>query len=341
MKLFRIGLCFIALACDSAFAALSVTDVSAQQRYPWNGMVDVSFTITGEEDKKYAVSFVARDVVGGTNLTMKTLYKSDGTAAALTNQLEHGTYKWVWDAAADLPDGFNCERVAVEVNAERRIKYVVRFHSNGGSGTMADQAFAYDESKSLSANSFTKSGYAFFGWSLSTSAVRKFTDSQVVGDISGDAATVDLYAIWTRADIANGLDCPSYPWMTDSTNPWRRSTETKIGGCSLTPHDGSDLVMSSGAGGGVADSWIQTTVVGPATCSFYYATYSAGGTFQIYVDSSCRESISCATSSSGSWFYKTVSIASGVHKVKLNYHHPGYGFAVGGNGVRIDQFTVK
>ena len=51
MKLFRIGLCFIALACDSAFAALSVTDVSAQQRYPWNGMVDVSFTITGEEDK--------------------------------------------------------------------------------------------------------------------------------------------------------------------------------------------------------------------------------------------------------------------------------------------------
>lgn len=116
MKLFRIGLCFIALVCDSAFAALAVTGVSAQQRYPWNGMVDVSFTIMGEEGKKYATSFVARDVVGGTNLTMKTLYKSDGTAAALTNQLAHGTYKWVWDAAADLPDGFDCERVAVDVN---------------------------------------------------------------------------------------------------------------------------------------------------------------------------------------------------------------------------------
>lgn len=135
MKLFCISLCLATLICDSAFAALSVTDVSAQQRYPWNGKVDVSFTITGEEGKKYATSFVARDVVGGTNLAMKTVYKSDGSSAALTNQLEHGTYKWVWDAAADLPDGFNCEQVVVDVNARFEPIYMVVDLSAGSSAT--------------------------------------------------------------------------------------------------------------------------------------------------------------------------------------------------------------
>ena len=85
-----------------AIAAESIS-ITATPRYPWNGKVDLKFTIDGTSGTKYDTSFTAKDVAGGTNLTMKTLYKSNGTAAnAAKEQLLPGTYNWVWDATADL-----------------------------------------------------------------------------------------------------------------------------------------------------------------------------------------------------------------------------------------------
>jgi uncharacterized repeat protein (TIGR02543 family) len=86
----------------SAVAAEPTISVSARQRYPWNGLVDLKFTITGESGTKYDTSFVAKDMVGGTNIAMKTIRKSDGTSAAAVEQLLPGSYNWVWDAPADL-----------------------------------------------------------------------------------------------------------------------------------------------------------------------------------------------------------------------------------------------
>ena len=101
---------------------IEVDDGAARQRYPWNGMVDVEFTIavTGESGVKYDTSFLAKDLVGGTSLPMKTVHKSDGSSVVLTNALAAGTYKWVWNTAADLPKGFSCERVKVEINVVRK-----------------------------------------------------------------------------------------------------------------------------------------------------------------------------------------------------------------------------
>ena len=57
----------------------------------------------GIRGPKYDTSFTAKDVTGGTNLTMKTLYKSNGTAANVGKEaLLPGTYNWVWDAEEDL-----------------------------------------------------------------------------------------------------------------------------------------------------------------------------------------------------------------------------------------------
>ena len=96
-----------------------VKDVVARQRYPWNGLVDVIFTITGDIGTTYDVSFTAKDLVGNTNLTMKTLYKSDGAAAnAAKEQLLPGTYNWVWDVTADLGEGVVLDHVTVSVNVQ-------------------------------------------------------------------------------------------------------------------------------------------------------------------------------------------------------------------------------
>ena len=98
---------------------LSLKGITAKQRYPWNGKVDVQFKLETSDSNNCVVMLFAKDVAGGTNLPMRTVYKLDGTAVNMAGEsLPSGTYSWVWDAAADLPDGFECERVTVEVKAE-------------------------------------------------------------------------------------------------------------------------------------------------------------------------------------------------------------------------------
>ena len=102
------------ICASAAFAADPAITVSAKQRYPWNGLVDLQFTITGTSGTKYDTSFTAKDLEGGTNITMRTIRKADGSAANVTKeQLMPGTYNWVWDAAADLPKDWKSDRVTV------------------------------------------------------------------------------------------------------------------------------------------------------------------------------------------------------------------------------------
>ena len=65
----------LALVSFTAFASDPAITVSARQRYPWNGLVDVHFTITGDAGTKYDTSFTAKDMVGNTNIAMRTIRK--------------------------------------------------------------------------------------------------------------------------------------------------------------------------------------------------------------------------------------------------------------------------
>ena len=127
----------LAHVCASAGLAADPTiTVLARQRYPWNGLVDINFTITGTSGTKYDTSFTAKDMVGNTNIAMRTIRKTDGTAAAAKEQLQPGTYSWVWDAAADLPKDFQCDRVTVSGSAaEHKYLYMVIDLSSGSSSS--------------------------------------------------------------------------------------------------------------------------------------------------------------------------------------------------------------
>ena len=53
-----LGTGLLTLIGVAAFAAPTITGVTAQQRYPWNGKVDISYTVTGDiaaEAKQRAV----------------------------------------------------------------------------------------------------------------------------------------------------------------------------------------------------------------------------------------------------------------------------------------------
>ena len=208
----------------SAVAAEPGITVEARQRYPWNGLVDLKFTITGESGTKYDTSFVAKDMVGGTNIAMKTIRKSNGVAAEEKEKLLPGTYNWIWDAAADLPDGFKCDRMTVTGTADlSAFPYTVKFNANGGTGTMANQSFTYGTSKVLTANAFTRTGYVFQGWATSASGGKVYNDMQKVQDLTTTSgAAVNLYAVWKAAlymviDLSSGAksylaDVPEGGW---------------------------------------------------------------------------------------------------------------------------------
>ena len=90
------------------------------------------------------------------------------------------------------------------------IQYRIRYHGNGAtSGSMDDQIFSYDETKTLTGNAFYNNGLKFKGWSTSSTGSVNYTDKQLVKNLSStDGAIIDLYAVWdaktTKTIVYNG-----------------------------------------------------------------------------------------------------------------------------------------
>lgn len=78
-------------------------------------------------------------------------------------------------------------------------QYTVTFDANGGTGSMAQQTFAYNVSQKLTANSYSKTGYSFTGWNTKVDGTGighadeaniTITSNELVGK------SVTLYAQW-------------------------------------------------------------------------------------------------------------------------------------------------
>ena len=76
--------------------------------------------------------------------------------------------------------------------------YKVHFEANGGTGTMADQAFTYDASNELSENKYTRRGYVFLGWNMKADGTGQPYENQIaVSNLTEKPdETISLYAQW-------------------------------------------------------------------------------------------------------------------------------------------------
>ena len=97
------------LVCTAVTASADITfevkDVEAHQRYPWNGKVDIDFTIdSAVEGSNFAVRVEAKDTVGKTNITLKTVKYEDKVALSSLEKLPAGRHRVTWDADQDVPD---------------------------------------------------------------------------------------------------------------------------------------------------------------------------------------------------------------------------------------------
>ena len=95
---------FMALAALAAPADPTVTDVVAKQRYPWNGLVDITCKVTGisgTDQWKFSVAAVMPDTGNARKVSQFWVVKN-GVNSTDRKVQANGTYKLLWDAKADL-----------------------------------------------------------------------------------------------------------------------------------------------------------------------------------------------------------------------------------------------
>lgn len=94
-------------------------------------------------------------------------------------------------------------RLIINTITPNMSKYTIVFNANGGQGTMNSMTMVFDENNSevdwLPANTFTRSGYTFAGWTTNANGTGTvYEDMARVQSLSSqNGAIVTLYAKWT------------------------------------------------------------------------------------------------------------------------------------------------
>ena len=175
------------------YAVWALEDVdlkSFRQRYPWNGLVDIDFVLTGVAGRNYTLLVQARDNVGGTNLNVRTVLDEKLEAKGNPLAVSAGTHRIVWNADADLSDGFKCDDVSV------RLAFVttVEFDACGGQCDIATKQYVLGDSYEELPTP-TKSGCVFKGWYSDA----EYKVSVTTESLAVPSATV-LYAKWEAGE---------------------------------------------------------------------------------------------------------------------------------------------
>ena len=116
----------------AANADVSVEDVKCTPRYPWNGLVDIEYTI-GCDDPEAEIYVNPVGFNGDTGLTVfPTHFTGDGA----TNTVKAGKHTMVWDAKADLGNLFSSKNFQIKMYAGKKLsRYIVIDISGGTNAT--------------------------------------------------------------------------------------------------------------------------------------------------------------------------------------------------------------
>lgn len=121
----------VALGAGVVLADVSVLDVTCTPRTPWNGLVDVSYTIASDDpEAEIYVNPVAYDAD-----RRLTLFPSAFTGDGATNTVKAGKHKMVWDATKDF-GAFSSSSFQLKIYAGERLpRYVWIDLSSGADST--------------------------------------------------------------------------------------------------------------------------------------------------------------------------------------------------------------
>ncbi|MBQ4535765.1 MAG: InlB B-repeat-containing protein, partial [Clostridia bacterium] len=170
-------------------------------------------TITANFTRTGITYYVKYNANGGTGTAMANSTHTYGTAKNLTAN----TYKktgytftgWAKSSTAttyEFTDKHSVSTLTTQSGETVNLyavwsanKYYVVFNANGGTGTMGEQEFTYDDTaKALTANTFTKKGYTFQGWATTSgSDTVAYADKKAVRNLTPEpGGKFNLYAVW-------------------------------------------------------------------------------------------------------------------------------------------------
>lgn len=186
-------------------------------------------------DKSYVYP-ITYDLAGGEVTGNPSAYVWETPAFTLTNPTRTG---WTFDGwtGTGLNAATSTAQVAQYSHGDRSYTanwtahtYTVRFHANGGSGTMADQSFTYDQEQALKNNAYNRQDYSFLGWSTTPDGDVVYANRDVVSNLTAEnEGTIDLYAQWES--LCDTIT--SFPWNEDFES---YSTITFTAPCWINEH---------------------------------------------------------------------------------------------------------
>ena len=106
----------------AGYGAVALSNVKIQQRYPWNGKVDISFKFYSTRSNN-TVRVTAIDRSTGERLNVVNLFDENGTQLYAPIKMAPGAHRIVWDADKDLETGFRTESLAVSVSVGKYFEY--------------------------------------------------------------------------------------------------------------------------------------------------------------------------------------------------------------------------
>ena len=93
-----------AVAAATPLWAAEVNDVKARQRWPWNGLVDITCTVSGIDGTDCGLDFAVAAVMPDSSVHNATNFwvAKDGKKSFVWCVPTNGNYRLIWDARADL-----------------------------------------------------------------------------------------------------------------------------------------------------------------------------------------------------------------------------------------------
>lgn len=102
---------------------------------------------------------------------------------------------------------FCATQIILYKEAAPQCAYTVTFNSNDGTNSTSSQEFTCGETKALTANSFSRTGYTFKDWNTQANGSGdSYTDEEPVSNLAANGETITLFAQWTAKTSTISFD---------------------------------------------------------------------------------------------------------------------------------------
>ena len=309
---------------------------------------------------KYTVAYNGNGSTSGSMLTQTFTYGKSYNLAA--NGFVRSNYHFAgWNTKADGSGTSYSDKQSVKNLATKngtkvtlyaqwaKNTYTIRFHANGGSGSMADVTVPYDTVYSLPKNQFTLKGYQFDEW-IDADHSMAIDDEGNISRTSAQSRSdvVDLYAQWTpneyyvayNSNKPNGATGNISGTMAKSNHEYDTSNNLKANGYRLTGWTFQNWnTKADGSGTSYTDKQSVTnlTATNGATVTLY-AQWKAN-TYTVKYDGNGSTGGSTASSSHT---YDTAKALTANGFTKTGYTFKGWNTKSDGSGtVYTNKASVK